>query len=217
LVEALYRRAQQTVAEEAPSYLVVAVDPVQFEKPYMRRLEGVSKVYKSRPPGPQGKARLTWGYPAITAVVVNLSRPASTYTRWFSYTTLDFVSQDWEVYQVLSTTRALFPTYRLRLVMDAGGNSQRAFRWIRQLKGEFIIRVGHRERQVQVWNERLRRWESETIDALAGVVLWQGQFKVRFARAGRQEERQVRLGWHRVRLPGEDPPLWLLMVETLHT
>ncbi|MCD6290393.1 MAG: hypothetical protein J7M34_07810, partial [Anaerolineae bacterium] len=61
--KSLYRRAQQTVVEQAGvgEELVVAVDPVQFEKPYARRLEGVSQVYKSRPPDLCGKGRLTWG------------------------------------------------------------------------------------------------------------------------------------------------------------
>ncbi len=70
------------MGEEQPQVLIVAIDPAQFEKPYTRRLEGVSRVYKSRPPDGRGKARLTWGYPAITAIVVNLQRLAYTYARW---------------------------------------------------------------------------------------------------------------------------------------
>lgn len=86
--------AQRTVAEK-PAYLVVALDPVNFEKPYTEALEGVSTVMKSTPPPPKGqKKRLTPGYPAITATVVNLPEPVITYANWFSYKTDDLESGD---------------------------------------------------------------------------------------------------------------------------
>jgi hypothetical protein len=89
LTKGLYHLARATIAQEQPDYLVVAVDPVNFEKPYTHALEGVSIVRKSTPPPLNGKARLTRGYPAITATVVNTQVPATTYANWFSYT-VDF-------------------------------------------------------------------------------------------------------------------------------
>ena len=61
--------------------------PPNFEKPYTETLEGVSTVLKSTPPRPKGEKRLTPGYPAITATIVNLPEPVITYTNWFSYHT----------------------------------------------------------------------------------------------------------------------------------
>ena len=58
---------------EEAEVLVVAIDPVQFEELYARRVEGISKVRKSTPPNLRWQVRLTWGYPAITAKAVNLS------------------------------------------------------------------------------------------------------------------------------------------------
>ena len=55
LYKGLYRIAQKTVQEENPNYVVVAIDPVNFEKPYTKKLEGVSTVYKSTPPNLDGK------------------------------------------------------------------------------------------------------------------------------------------------------------------
>jgi hypothetical protein len=78
LRKGLYRLAQPTVAAQAPEYLVIAVDPVNFEKPYTEDLEGVSQVIKSTPPSVDGKKRWTHGYPAITATIVNLDQPATT-------------------------------------------------------------------------------------------------------------------------------------------
>jgi hypothetical protein len=80
-----------THGEQAcPAYLVAAIDPVNFEKLYTKKLEGVSTVYKKKPPNLTGEARLARGYPAITATVVNTPEPAISYTNWFSYPTVDF-------------------------------------------------------------------------------------------------------------------------------
>jgi hypothetical protein len=120
LLKGLYGIAQRTVARYDPTCLVVALDPVNFEKPYTRKYEGVSTVLKSTPPGERGKKRLTSGYPAITAAVVNLPEPVITYANWFSYKTADFVSENWELYRAIRITRALFPQARLRFVGDSG-------------------------------------------------------------------------------------------------
>src|ERR671926_929505 len=108
LTKGLYHLARATVAQEQPDYLVVAVDPVNFEKPYTHALEGVSTVRKSTPPSLEGKARLTRGYPAITATVVNTRVPATTYANWFSYA-VAFRSENWEIKRALRMTRAVLP------------------------------------------------------------------------------------------------------------
>jgi hypothetical protein len=84
--------AQRTVADQTPgsSRLVVAIDPVNLEKPYTLALEEVSPVRKSAPPSLDGEARLTRGYPAT---LVNMPQPAISYAGWFSCRTTDFISQ----------------------------------------------------------------------------------------------------------------------------
>ena len=67
LSRGLYERSGQSVRAADPAHVVVTLDPVNFEKPYTTKLEGVSTVPKSRPPALNGQARLTRGYPAITA------------------------------------------------------------------------------------------------------------------------------------------------------
>ena len=120
LLKGLYGIAQCTVARHEPSHLVVALDPVNFETPYTRKLEGVSTVLKSTPPGERGKKRLTPGYPAMTATVVNLPEPVVTYANWFSYKTEDFVSENREIYRSIRITRALFPYAKRILSMIRG-------------------------------------------------------------------------------------------------
>ncbi len=127
LLKGLYAHAQHLVAQEAPEYVIVALDPVNFEKPYCQQVEGVSTVMKSTPPALDGKKRLTKGYPAMTATIVNLAEPALTYANWFSYTTADFLSQNREIERAIRITRALLPTQQVRCVGYAGLDDQKIF------------------------------------------------------------------------------------------
>jgi hypothetical protein len=134
LFKGLYRMAQKTVEQEAPGYVVVAIDPVNFEKPYTHKLEGVSTVHKSTPPNLDGEKRLVRGYPAITANVVNTQVPGICYANWFSYRTADFISQNREIQRAIRTTRWVFPKLRIRFVMDSGGDDQKVFGWMNRPK-----------------------------------------------------------------------------------
>jgi hypothetical protein len=165
-VEGVVWIAQRAVAERDPSPLVVALDPVSFERPYTKELEGVSTAMKSTPPGPKGKKRLTSGYPAMTATVVNMALPVVTYANWFSYVT-DFVSENREIYRSIRITRALFPDANLRFVGDSGLDDQKIPRWMDLVKAEFVIRAQH-NRTVEVCSERLDRWKVELLEDLGG-------------------------------------------------
>lgn len=210
LLKGLYGVAQRTVAEEAPPYLVVALDPVNFEKPYTEKLEGVSTVLKSTPPGPRGQKRLTSGYPAMTATVVNLPEPVVTYANWFSYRSADFVSENREVYRAIRITRALFPHLKVRFVGDAGLDDQKVFRWIELVGAEFIIRASH-NRKVEVYNEHLDRWEAELLDDLTSTVPLPLKLRVAFTHARKERVVEIALGWLKIRLPKTHQLLWVLV------
>ena len=211
--QGLYQIGQEMVERESPEYLVVAVDPVNFEKPYAEAIEGVSVVYKATPPGLDGKARLAHGYPAITATVVNTKVPVTSYANWFSYQTADFISQNKEIEQAFETTNRLYPQYRVRFVGDAGLDDQKMFAQVQNLKQEFVFRVSHLERIVEVYNERLDRWETETLKDLVGIVPYQATFQVLFTHAGRTHLDTVQFGWFKVRIPGTTQPLWILVAD----
>jgi hypothetical protein len=165
LQSGLYTIGQATVARYGQSELVVAIDPVNFEKPYTHALEGASTVYKSSPPDRDGKARLVRGYPALTACVVNLPEPVLTYAQWFSYTR-EFLSENAELMTAMTNTRQLYPDQALCFVADSGLDDQKLFAHVRAVNATFIIRVKHEERLVDVWNERLQRCERETVGDL---------------------------------------------------
>ena len=210
LLKGLYGLAQRIVAEHAPPHLIVALDPVNFEKPYTEGLEGVSTVMKSTPPGEGKKKRLTAGYPAMTATVVNLPEPVVTYANWFSYVTADFVSENREIYRSIRVTRALFPQAKLRFVGDAGLDDQKIFGWTELVGGEFIIRACH-QRRVEVYNERLNRWEEEMLDDLTATAPLPLKLRVAFTHARKVRVVEVALGWFMIRLPEEQQVLWVLV------
>lgn len=211
LRKGLYAIAQRTVARYAPSHLVIAVDPVNFEKPYTHDLEGVSTVRKSTPPALHGEARLTRGYPAITATIVNLPQPALTYANWFSYTSDDFVSENREIERAIGTTRALFPAAHLRFVADSGLDDQKVFQQVALVQGEFIIRASH-DRTVEVYNNRLHRWETELLMDLTASVPLLASVHACFTHAGQQREVDVDLGWLHLRLPETQQEIWALVI-----
>jgi hypothetical protein len=210
LLKGLYGIAQRTVAAHEPSHLVVALDPVNFEMPYTESLEGVSTVMKSTPPGPGGEKRLTPGYPAMTATVVNLPEPVITYANWFSYRTADFVSENREIYRAIRITRALFPQTKLRFVGDSGLDDQKIFRQVDLVNGEFIIRAC-RNRKVEVYNDRLDRWEEELLDDLTATVPLLLKLRVTFTHARKVRIVDRALGWLKIRLPQKRRALWVLV------
>ena len=211
LERGLYAIAQETVEQADPAYLVVALDPVNFEKPYTAKLEGVSTVMKSTPPGPHGKKRLTPGYPALTATIVNLAVPAIAYARWFSYQTKDFLSENRELWRAIEQTRRRFPRRRLRFVADSGLDDQKLFGQMRQAKAEFIIRASHLNRIVEVFNDRLDRWEPGRLESLVATVPRGLRVQVAFQHARRERTVTIEIGWLQLRLPGQTWPLWALL------
>ncbi len=157
-------------------------------------------MHKSTPPDLFGHARLAHGYPAITAAVVNTQVPAISYANWFSYE-IDFVSQNKEIEQAFTTTCRLYPGYKVRFVGDAGLDDQKMFAQIERLEQEFVFRVSHLERIVEVYNARLDRWETEILQDLTDTVLYQATFQVLFKHAGRTRLDTVKFGWFQIRLP----------------
>ena len=210
LLKGLYHIGQRAVAEQQPDYVVVAVDPVNLEKPYTYEWEGVSQVKKDTPPCLGHPKRVTRGYPAITATIVNLTQPSTTYANWFSYKTADFISQNREIERAFRITRALFFSQKLRFVGDAGLDDQKIFAQVDRVHAEFVIRACH-ERQVEVYNERLHRWEAGALFDLVATVPLQFQQDVQFTHA-----RQVRIvrtgfGWFKIRLLETQQVLWVIV------
>jgi len=216
LLTALYEITREIVERYACDDLLVAIDPVNFEKPYAEHLEAVSTVMKSTPPGRNGEKRLTSGYPAITATIVNLPERGITYANWFSYRADDFISENAEIYRALITARHLFPHRHLCFLGDAGLDDRKIFRWITQLEADFIIRASHHERLVHIYNDRLDRWETEPLGALANTVLTRCHWQISFTHAHQVRRDEIDIGWFALRLPCQpEQGLWALVADDI--
>lgn len=213
IYQGLYETGQSIVAGENPEYLVAAVDPVNFEKPYTKSLEGVSVVHKATPPDLNGHTRLAHGYPSITATIVNTKVPVTSYANWFSYLTIDFLSQNKEIEQAFTNTVRLYPDQKIRFVGDSGLDDQKMFAQVTRVQQEFVFRVSHLERIVEVCNERLERWETETLQDLVDSVPYQVTFQVLFTHAGATRYDTIQFGWFKIRIPNTDRPLWILVAD----
>jgi len=213
LLKGLYRVAQRAVVEQQPKYLVVAVDPVNFEKPYTQNLEGVTRVMKDTPPCLGHPKRITRGYPAITATIVNLSQPATTYANWFSYESPEFISQNREIEKAFRVTRALFSGQKLRFVGDAGLDDQKVFAQVDRVQGEFVIRCCH-DRDIEVYNSRCHRWEREKLFDLVATIPFEFEQKVVFTHAGKTWRVRTGFGWLEIRLPDTLQELWVLVAHS---
>lgn len=214
LRKGLYRMAQAAVQAQRAKRLVIAADTVNFEKPYSQALEGISTVRKSTPPALGGEARLTRGYPAITATIVNLQQPAVTYANWFSYQADQFLSENHEIHCALRVSKALFPGHRLRFVADSGLDDQKVFQQVQTLQAEFVIRAKH-DRVLDVFNLRLQRWEDGSLFDLAQNVPLQFTDTVVFTHARKIHKVKLGFGTLQVRLRDTQQVLWVLVAHDL--
>ncbi|TMC60224.1 MAG: hypothetical protein E6J26_02185 [Chloroflexi bacterium] len=210
LRKGLYCIAQASVREQRPKRLVIAIDPVNFEKPYTQALEGVSTVRKSTPPALGGAARLTLGYPALTATIVNLKQPTVTYASWFSYTHNTFLSENHEIHCALRISKRLFPRYSMRFVADSGLDDQKLFQQVQGLAAEFVIRAKH-DRVLDVFNARLKRWEAGQLFDLTQSVPLPFSETVSFTHARKVHKVKMGFGWFQVRLRETQQVLWVLV------
>ncbi len=139
--------------------------------------------------------------------------PVTSYANWFSYQTADFISQNKELEQAFETTCRLYLGRNIRFVGDSGLDDQKMFAQIGKLGQEFAVRVSHLERIVEVYNDRLDRWETEKLQDLVESVPHPATFQVRFKHAGETRFDTIHFGWFMVRIPGTQEPLWILVAD----
>lgn len=77
---------------------------------------------------------------------------------------------------------------------------------------EFVIRAGHLECWVEVYNERLDRWELEYLQDLVDTVPFTHTFSVTFNHARKRRRTNVKVGWLTLRLPTTHQRLWAIVV-----
>jgi len=87
------------------------------------------------------------------------------------------------------------------------------FAQVVNLEQEFIFRVSHLERIVEVYNDRLDRWETEKLQDLVECIPHQVTFQVLFKHAGKTSLDTIHFGWFKIRIPGTQKPLWIMVAD----
>jgi hypothetical protein len=209
--------ARRAVKASGVERVLVALDPVNFEKAYAKSIEGISTVRKSTPPGtvPRQEARLTKGYPALICYTLNLPQPAIPYARLFSYETPDFRSENLEIVRAMRSLRAVLPERPVCLITDSVLDDQKMFAWADQYGLEFVTRATS-ERWIEIYNEHTGHWEQEKLLEICETFPGCLNFATGFIHAGKLTIAQVSLDWFRMRIPGSAQDLWALVAETDH-
>jgi hypothetical protein len=91
-------------------------------------------------------------------------------------------AEPWIAYCSIRITRALFPQHTLRFVGDAGLDDQKIFQQVDHVDAEFIIRASH-DRLVEVYSDRLDRWEEELLHDLTSTVPLPLNLRAKFTHA----------------------------------
>ncbi len=211
-LKVIYADARRVIQDAHAERVIIALDPVNFEQPYAQKQEHLSEVWKSTPPGslPERKSRITHGYPAVIAQTVNLAEPALPYAHWFSYTSPEFLSENREMERAVRTMRVFLPSQALCLVTDSGFDDQKFWAMCGRHNMEFITRASH-DRWVDVFNDRLGRWESEHLQDLIATMPGQLGFEVSLTHAGKTISIHVTLDWLALRIPETQQRLWLVV------
>lgn len=87
------------------------------------------------------------------------------------------------------------------------------FAQVAGLQQEFVFRVSHLERIVEVYNERLDCWETEKLKDLVSNLPYQATFQVLFTHAGETRYDTIQFGWFKIRIPNTNRSLWILVAD----
>ncbi len=218
----LYAQSVAQVNRLAPGHrLLVAIDPLNLEKAYARKIEGISRVLKKTPPGwpVSGKAggknegRLTWGYPSIAAVALNTAQPALLYHRLFSYVTADFDSQPKEWMLAMRHLRQLLPGRKITRFADAEADDQKLWAEAVALDMELITRATSK-RIIEVYRPRQGDWQERELQSFVQSLPGRAKGVHTFTHAGHTIPVRVTLAWFRFRLPDRSVQGWVVVART---
>jgi hypothetical protein len=141
---------------------------------------------------------------------VNLEQPTIPYACWFSYTNPDFLSENLEIQRGVRTMRTVFPTQTLCLVTDSGFDDQKFFAYCGRHNVEFVTRASH-DRRIDVFNERVQRWEREHLKDVVRPVPGNLGFEISLTHAGKTARVRVTLDGFQIRIPDTQQVLWVVV------
>lgn len=109
----------------------------------------------------------------------------------------------------------MLPGQTICLVTDSGLDDQKFFAYCGRHNVEFVTRASH-DRGVDVYNERLQRWEREKLKDLVQTVPGCLGFEISFTHAGKIVRAKVLLDWFQIRVPDTGQVLWVVVGQSDH-
>lgn len=211
----IYADTRRLVDQERPTVVPVVLDGVNWEKPYARKLPGLSTIRKPTAANRQHDQELTKGFPALAAVALAGGRPALTYAHIFSYTDAAFVSVKRETRRAVRTSRAVLSPYRVRFIGDKEFDDDQVLPWMAEDDNQFLVRAYH-NRTIDVWDPTSETWRRTSMQECAETLPLRARFTATFTHARRKRHSVVRLDYCRIRLP-EAPQVecWLIVAHAL--
>jgi hypothetical protein len=100
----------------------------------------------------------------------------------------------------------------VRFVGDSGLDDQKFYQLIMRLPSTQCIFRAQHNRHIEVYNERLSRWEHERLFDLAACAYLPVTFATTFTHGRKQQQVTVQLGWFKVRFADLPEPMWVLVV-----
>jgi len=180
ILEPLYGLTAKGYRGFRGEYICVALDFVNLSKLYSRKLEGLCEVLISL----KGGGKTGPGYPALLGLAVQGPRGGLTFAKLFSYVREDSLRPNGEGFRAIRYALIIFKGKTARFLADRSFDDRKTFHFIARRGAQFIIRV-YRDRWVEVWNERLGRWEREKLIPIAETLPLMGEVEALFRSQGR--------------------------------
>jgi hypothetical protein len=211
LWQGLYASTRALVASAQPAVVPVIIDGVNLEKPYARKMPGLSTIHKDAARNRPDKQKLTRGFPALACVTVVDGVPALTFAHLFSYTSFAFVSVNREVLRAILTTRLVLHGYIVRFIGDKGFDDDETIACMARHGHQFLVRAYH-HRTIEVWDPATTTWRRSSLQEYADTLPLSTHFTATFTHARTSRTATIRLGYGRIRFPQPyNLPCWLIV------
>jgi hypothetical protein len=200
LWQGIHDHTRCLVAAAKLRLICVVIDSVNLEKPYARKMPGLSTIRKHTAANRRHDQELTRGFPALACVALVTGLPALTFARLFSYTTLAFVSVKREVLRAILTTRLVLQGYIVRFIGDREFDDDETMLCMARHGNQFLVRAYH-HRTIEVWDAAQGNWHVSSLQEYADTLSLPARFTAEFTHSRRKRLASVRLGYGRIRLP----------------
>ena len=190
----------------------VVIDGINLEKPYARRLPGLSTIHKQASTNRRSDQALTCGYPALAAAALVGPCPALTFAHLFSYVDAAFISVKRQMRRAILTTIAVLHGFTVRFIGDREFDDDQVLPWMAQYGNQFLVRA-FRPRTIEVWDDATQTWRRTSMQECAGTLSLPAMFHATFTHARKRREATIRLGYCRIRLlTAAKLECWLIVV-----